>query len=79
MTIFECYGHGETGMALVSAPTRQVAVLACYEWLGWDVTVAWRAPERYTLWQNAGGTAATPVVFATDEQHYEVLILRRGG
>lgn len=78
MTIFECYGHGEGGAALVCADSRERAVLACREWLGWDVTVAFRAPEKYALWQNCGGKAVTPVAYAEDGEHYEVLILRRG-
>lgn len=76
--IFECYGHDEGGVALVSADSRERAVLACREWLGWDVPVAFRAPEKFALWQNCEGSAAMPVVYAEDGEHYEALILRRG-
>jgi hypothetical protein len=71
--VWECNGHGAVGTALVSAPNRAIAVQACYEWLGWEITVAFRAPERYASWMNCGGTAQTPVVYATDDEHYSVV------
>lgn len=79
MTIFECYGHGRHGAALVGAENRAMAVQACREWLGWDVCVVFRAPEKYRLWQSCGGSEETPVVYAEDGEQYEAVILRRGG
>jgi len=78
MNIFECYGLGEGGSALVCADSRAIASTACREWLGWDVCVVFRASEKYATWQKGGGSTATPVVYAEDNEHYEVVVLRRG-
>lgn len=77
ISVFECYGHGKGGVAVVLAESRQQAVLACREWLGWDVPVAFRAPDKFVLWTNSGGTEQNPVVYAADEEHYEALKQRR--
>lgn len=75
-TVFECNGHGAPGTAYVLAVNRAIAVQACYEWLGWEITVAFRSPESYTIWQNCGGTPETPVVYAADNQHFAALTHR---
>jgi hypothetical protein len=46
---------------------------ACFEWLGWQVGVAFKNPERFTLWVNCGGSAERPVVYAEDGEHYVTL------
>jgi len=76
--IWECYGHGRPGIALVSAFSRALAVRACFEWLGWRVGVAFRKPERFTLWVNCGGAAERPVVYAEDGEHYAAVERRLG-
>ena len=70
-TIWECYGHGLPGVAVVAADNRARAIQAAREWLGWDVVVAFRATDREIVWQNCGGTQATPVVYAADGEQFE--------
>lgn len=74
--IWECYGHGVPGTAIVSAPSRATALQACFEWLGWQVGVAFKRAERFVLWTNCGGTADRPVVYAADNEHFMVLAQR---
>lgn len=71
--IWECYGHGVRGVAIVSAHSRALALQACFEWLGWLVCVAFRKPEQFTLWANCGGSAERPVVYAEDSEHFAAL------
>lgn len=73
MNIFECYGHGQPGVAIVSAFSRALAQLACHEWLGWNVCVAFKKPEQFTLWSNCGGSIERPVVYAADSEHFAAL------
>jgi len=75
-TVFECYGHGIVGEAVVMAASRSQAIQACWEWLGWEITIAFKAPEQYARWLNGGGTVETPVVFATDGEHFNVITHR---
>lgn len=73
VAVWECYGHGLPGVAVVHAENRERAIQAVREWLGWDVVVAFRAPDRETAWQNFGGAEGTPVVYARDGEHFEVV------
>ena len=71
--VWECYGHGKPGIAIVAATSRETAQRACFEWLGWSVVVAFKKAERFTLWTNCGGTAEHPVVYAGDNERFAVL------
>ena len=62
--VWECYGHGVPGKAIVSAPARALAIQTCRELLGWRVPVAFKKPDLYVLWANCGGSAEKPVVYA---------------
>ena len=72
-TIFECYGHGIEGDALVLADSRETALQYCREWLGWQIAVAFRAPDRRTQFENSGGDADHPIIFSPDQVHYTAL------
>lgn len=71
--VWECYGHGVPGTAIVNASSRALALRACFEWLGWQVAVAFKKPEQFTLWVNCGGSEERPVVYAEDGEHFAVL------
>jgi hypothetical protein len=71
--VWECYGHGVPGIAVVGASSRALALQACFEWLGWQIGVAFKKPERFTVWMNCGGSAESPVVYAEDGEHFVVL------
>ncbi len=73
-TIFECYGHGAPGSAIVLAGNRAQAIQICEVWLHWTIAVAFSATDKYTLWTNCGGTLQKPVVYAADNEHYNVLV-----
>ncbi|MBN2390735.1 MAG: hypothetical protein JXR84_08430 [Anaerolineae bacterium] len=71
--VWECYGHGVPGIAIVSASSRATALQACFEWLGWKVGVAFKKPDRYVLWANCGGSEEQPVLYAEDGVHFAAL------
>jgi len=68
--IWECYGHGREGTALIMAKDRQHAQQTCREWLNWTINVCFRAADKITTYTNCGGNPLEPVVFAIDDVHY---------